>query len=204
VLWPESTFSGLRNVLSGLRNVPVELRNASFDLRDARFDLGNAGLGPRKTGLCVRVTRSSPRSTRLSPRDALFRPESRLFVLLLPFPMTRDARRREHLVLDVGHPEADVADLEVVQMGVLPPEDDLQCLVEHAERDVGGDTQRAPDRGFDVAERDPKIEDVVESMALSAAVQPWSPDERTAARAASTSSRTVPAAGNGRLACMYQ
>jgi hypothetical protein len=83
VPWPESTFSGLRNLFSGQRNVPVTLRNASLDLRDAsldlrdaRFDLGNAGLGARKTGLCERETRSSPRSTRPSQRNALFRAES--------------------------------------------------------------------------------------------------------------------------------
>jgi hypothetical protein len=63
---------------------------------------------------------------------------------------------------DVGHAKADVADEKVVQMGILPPEVDLNSFVQRAERRVGGDAHAAPDGGLDVAKRDGELKDVTE------------------------------------------
>jgi hypothetical protein len=64
----------------------------------------------------------------------------------------------EQLVLVGLLREADIADLEVVEMRVGPPERDLKDLVEHVQAGVGGYEEAAPDRWFDPADVDPELE----------------------------------------------
>ncbi len=69
-------------------------------------------------------------------------------------------RNTENLVVNIVHAESDVPDLEVVQVTVRPSEGGLKDVVQLTQREIGGDTDPAPDGGGDTAQRDLEFESV--------------------------------------------